>query len=181
MATLHASTTAQRSSSLLGVATIGAVGGAIAGMMMAMVEMVYGGLASGHTIWDAPMAIWAQVAGRDQFGAPADHISAIALGMGGHMANSMMLGVAFAVLAALLVRSRSAMAPVALGTMFGLAVWVVMRYVLLPINGGTSDLFAGSTVSPQWVWWLAHGVFGMTLGAFYLRHRGLTGRRATAA
>lgn len=91
MATLHASTTAGRSVSFAGIVTIGAVAGAVGGMMMAMVQMVYGGLAHGHTLWDAPMAIWAFVGGSDQFGAPSEHVPAIVLGMGGHLANSMML------------------------------------------------------------------------------------------
>jgi hypothetical protein len=171
MATLHSTATNKGSLSLSSIITIGAVGGAVAGMMMAMVEMVYGGFAHGHTIWEAPMAIWAWVAGSDQFGAPSDHVGAIVLGLGGHMANSMMLGVVFAALTALLVRKPGVLTPVALGTMFGLAVWVVMRYALLPLNGGASDLFTGASVSPEWLWWLAHGVFGMTLGLAYFRLR----------
>jgi uncharacterized membrane protein YagU involved in acid resistance len=166
--------------SLASVGAIGALGGAVAGMMMAMAEMVYGGLADGHTIWDAPMAIWAWVAGSDQFGDPSDHVGAIVLGMGGHMANSMMLGVAFAVLAALFVRKADLITSVMAGTMFGLAVWVGTRYVLLPLNDGASDLFTGDTVSPQWVWWLAHGVFGMTLGVVYARLASRTRRPGAA-
>jgi uncharacterized membrane protein YagU involved in acid resistance len=169
MATLQHQTARTTSPGLPVVATIGALGGAVAGMMMAMVEMIYGGLADGHTIWDAPMAIWAWVAGSDQFGAPSDHVGAIVLGMGGHLANSMMLGVGFAVLAAVLVRRSDTMTSVALGTMFGLLVWVGTRYVLLPLNDSAADLFTGSAVSPQWLWWLAHSVFGMTLGLVYAR------------
>lgn len=181
MATLHAPTTAQRSVSLVETGTIGAIAGAAGGMMMAMVQMVYGGLAGGHTIWDAPMAIWAFVGGSDQFGAPSDHVGSIVLGMGGHLANSMMLGVAFAVLAALVVRTPGAMAPVALGTMFGVAVWIVMRYVVLPLNSGTSDLFTDGSVSPQWIWYVAHAAFGMTLGLGYYALRLVRdARRATA-
>jgi len=181
MATLHASTTARRSVSLAEIGTIGAIAGAVGGMMMAMVEMVYGGLANGHTLWDAPMAIWAFVGGSDQFGAPSDHVAAIVLGMGGHLANSMMLGVAFAVLTAVVVRKPGVMTAVALGTMFGLAVWVVMRYVVLPLNTGTSDLFTDGSVSPQWIWYLAHAVFGMTLGLVFVRLRAARdARHATA-
>ena len=106
MATLHATTTHQRSLNLPRTIGVGAIGGAVAGMMMAMIEMAYGAVAKGHTIWDAPMAIWAFVAGRDQFGAPSDHVGAIILGMGGHLANSMMLGVAFVLLMALVVKRR---------------------------------------------------------------------------
>lgn len=87
------------------------------------------------------------------------------------MANSMMLGIVFVAGTALLVRRRGSLTPMALGTMFGLAVWVVMRYLLLPLNDGASGLFTGDAVSPGWVWWLAHGVYGMTLGLTYFRLR----------
>ena len=160
--------------------TVGAIGGGVAGMMMAMVEMAYGAFADGHTLWDAPMAIWAFVAGSDQFGAPSDHVGAIVLGMGGHLANSMMLGVAFALLMAVVVKKQGVMASVALGTMFGIATWVVMRYLVLPLNAGTADLFTGAAVSPQWLWYLAHAAFGMTLGLIFARHHAADSARTTA-
>ena len=180
MATQNATTTRTSSLDLRRTVAVGAVGGAIAGMMMAMIEMAYGAIADGHTLWDAPMAIWAFAAGSDQFGAPSDHVGAIVLGMGGHLANSMMLGVAFALLMATLVRRGGVMAPLALGTMFGVAVWVVMRYVVLPLNDGTAELFTGATVSPQWLWYLAHAAFGMTLGLIYARHHTAHSPHATA-
>ncbi len=181
MATQDSTATHAGSFNLPRTLTVGAVGGGVAGMMMAMIEMAYGAFADGHTLWDAPMAIWAFVVGRDQFGVPSDHVGAIILGMGGHLANSMMLGVAFTLLMATLVKSQGVMAPLALGTMFGVAVWVVMRYLVLPLNDGTADLFAGATVSPQWLWYLAHAVFGMTLGLVYARHHTATNSAPTAA
>ncbi len=173
-------TTHQASHDLPRIIAVGAVGGAIAGMLMTMIEMAYGAFANGHTPWDAPMAIWAFVAGSDQFGAPSDHLGAIVLGMGGHLANSMVLGVAFTVVAAVLVKKQGVMAPVALGTMFGVAVWVVMRHVVLPLNDGTADLFTGAAVSPQWVWYLAHAAFGMILGLVYARHHAAANSAHTA-
>jgi hypothetical protein len=53
------------------VVVIGATGGAIGGMMLAMIEMLYGWLSDSHTFWDAPMAIWAWVGGIEHFGSPA--------------------------------------------------------------------------------------------------------------
>ena len=141
--------------------------------MMAMIEMIYGAFADGHTLWDAPMAIWAFVAGTDQFGEPSDHVGAIILGMGGHMANSMMLGVAFALLMAVVSKRQDLMTSLGLGTMFGIAVWVVMRYLVLPLNDA-GDLLSGTAVSPQWLWYLAHAVFGMILGLIYARHQAAT-------
>lgn len=149
------------------VVVIGAAGGAIAGMMLAMVEMLYGWLSDSHTFWDAPMAIWAWVGGIEHFGSPSDHVGPIVLGLGGHMMNSMMIGIGFAILMVVL-RPRGTVAPIMIGVVYGLAVWVVMRYILLPLNSGEDDLFTTSVVSPQWVWWLGHAVLGMTAGVFYI-------------
>jgi hypothetical protein len=146
--------------------TVGAVGGMLAGMMMAMTEMVYGWVSSAHTFWDAPMAIWAWVAGLDWFGAPGDHIESIILGLGGHMLNSMLAGVMFAAVATLL-RLRGLGMLVMAGVAYGLGLWAIMRYGILPLRDPESTLFTTDLVSPQWVWWLAHAILGMTAGMFF--------------
>ena len=56
---------------------LGAVGGMLAGMMMALTEMIYGWASGAHTAWDAPMAIWAWIVGLNHFGQPANHIGPI--------------------------------------------------------------------------------------------------------
>lgn len=162
------------------VMVIGAVGGAIGGMMLAMIEMLYGWLSDAHTFWDAPMAIWAWVGGIEHFGSPGNHVGPILLGLGGHMTNSMMVGIGFAVLMAVL-RPRGELTPIMVGVVYGLGVWAAMRYILLPLNDGEEDLFTTSLVSPQWVWWLGHAVLGMTAGGAYIvaRRAGLVGRETT--
>ncbi len=160
------------------VLLVGSIGGMVAGMMMAMVEMLYGWASDAHTFWDAPLGIWAWVAGRNYFGHPGNHVGPIILGLGGHMMNSMMAGVLFAALAtglvAVLKRRRQLdpivldLAPIMLGVAYGLAVWAVMRYGVLPLRRDReADLFTTSLVSPQWVWWLAHAVLGMTAGVAF--------------
>ncbi len=159
------------------VVAIGAAGGMVAGMMMAMVEMIYGWASNAHTFWDAPMAIWAWVAGLNHYGEPGNHVGSIVLGLGGHMMNSMMVGVVFAAMATALLaslRRRGAgaialgVAPVMLGVAYGLGFWAVMRYGILPLRGAPEKyLFTKTIVSPQWVWWLAHGVLGMTAGIVF--------------
>jgi len=161
-------TSLQATARPLGVAAIGAIGGMVAGMMMAAVEMIYGWLSPGHSFWDAPMAIWAWVAGIDSFGDPGDNVDSIVLGMVGHMMISAMVGIVFAAAMVYVIRARSLVTSVAVGTAYGLLVWVGMRYVLLPLNAGEADLFTTDLVSPQWVWWLAHAVLGMTAGAFFV-------------
>jgi hypothetical protein len=145
---------------------VGAVGGMIAGMMMAIVEMIYGWASDAHTFWDAPMAIWAWVGGIEHFGEPASHVGPIVLGLGGHMMNSVMIGIGFAALITA-IRPRGGFAPVMFGVAYGLGAWALMRYAILPLNHGEDDLFTTSIVSPQWVWWFAHGVLGMTAGLVY--------------
>lgn len=129
--------------------------------------MPYGLFSANHTFWDAPMAIWAWVAGVDNFGAPGDHVGAIVLGIAGHMVNSMMIGAAFALLMTYAVKAHDAVTPVVVGVIYGLALWVAMRYVILPLNTGEASLFTTDRVSPQSIWWLSHAVLGMTAGIYY--------------
>jgi cobalamin synthase len=56
------------------IVIVGALVGALAGMMMALTEMIYGWVSSTHTAWYAPMAIWAWLVGLNHFGQPANHI-----------------------------------------------------------------------------------------------------------
>lgn len=149
------------------IVVLGAVGGVLAGMMMALTEMIYGWVSEAHTAWDAPMAIWAWIAGLEHFGQPANHIGPIILGLGGHMMNSMIAGVMFIALLSAL-RVRSELAAIMFGVAYGLGLWLIMRYGILPLRSSTKVLFATSMVSPQWVWWLAHALLGMTAGLFYV-------------
>ncbi len=134
-------------------------------MMMAAVEMIYGWASSAHTAWDAPMGIWAYIAGLNHFGQPANHIGPIVLGLGGHMMNSMIIGIVFVALMRML---RNPPGILMLGTAYGVGVWALMRYVLLPLNTPNDRLFTTSLISPQWVWWVAHVALGMTAGLVYL-------------
>jgi hypothetical protein len=149
------------------ILVLGAIGGVLAGMMMALTEMIYGWVSSAHTAWDAPMAIWAWIVGLNHFGQPANHIGPIILGLGGHMMNSIIAGVTFIALMTAL-RLRNELAAIMFGVAYGLVLWVIMRYGILPLRTSTKTLFTTSTVSPQWVWWLAHALLGMTAGIFYV-------------
>ena len=152
---------------------VGAIGCMAAGMMMAAVEMIYGWASSAHSAWDAPMGIWAYIAGLNHFGHPAHHIGPIILGLGGHMMNSMIIGIVFVALMRML---RNPPGVLMLGTAYGVGLWALMRYVLLPLNTPEDRLFTTGMISPQWVWWVAHVALGMTAGLVYL----LVGRRQLA-
>jgi len=83
-----------------------------------------------------------------------------------HMMNSIVVGIIFAALA-FSIRPGRPLGAVMLGIIYGLAVWVFMRYLLIPLNDPESTLFTSDRVSPQWVWWLSHAALGMTAGLFY--------------
>ncbi len=121
------------------IVVLGALGGVLAGMMMAMTEMVYGWVSSAHSFWEAPMAIWAWIGGLNHFGQPANHIGPIILGLGGHMMNSMIAGVMFMALLSAL-RLRNELAAIMLGVAYGLLLWVIMRYGILPLRTSTKAL-----------------------------------------
>lgn len=90
----------------------------------------------------------------------------VILCLGGHMMNSMAVGIVFAALMVAL-KLRDDISPIAVGVAYGLGIWIVMRYVILPLNEGEDDLFTTATVTPQWVWWVAHAALGMTAGIVY--------------
>ncbi|MFQ5426567.1 MAG: hypothetical protein ACE5EV_05775 [Gaiellales bacterium] len=154
------------------IMVIGGVGGMIAGMMMAMVEMLYGAFNSTRSFWDSGMAIWSWVFGAEHFtqNDPGAHVGPVILGIGAHMANSMMFGIMFAALMYMF-RPRGFMAPMMVGMAMSLGAWAIMRYGILPLNAGEDDLFTKDIVSPQWVWWVAHGVMGMFAAMYYLAVR----------
>jgi hypothetical protein len=147
------------------VLLLGAGVGIPAGLAMAGVEMIYGWASPAHTAWDAPMGIWAYIAGLKHFGDPANHIGPIILGIGGHMANAVFVGIVFA---AMMSTVRRPNAGPLLGAGFGAGLWALQRYVFLPINTPEDRIYTTSLTSPQWVWWIAHIALGLTAGLAYL-------------
>ena len=150
---------------------LGALAGSLAGVMMAGVEMIYGWASPVHSLWDAPMAIWAYIGGLDDFGRPADHIGSIVLGIGGHMMNAIFVAIVFVALMGILKDPPAAVALV-FGIAYGLGLWALQRYVTLPISKPEDTLFTTGRVSPQWVWWLAHLALGTGIGLGYVLLRG---------
>lgn len=122
--------------------------------------MVRGWLSHDGSFWDPPMAVWALMAGIDHFGEPANHFWPILLGMLVHASVSAALGVVFAAVAFVLQLRGHLL----VGLAFGLGVWVYMRYAILPLAVEGDPLFTSGVVAPQEVWWIAHALFGATLG-----------------
>lgn len=147
---------------------IGLVAGALAGMMMATWQMVVGLIADEPTavdginssFWTAVTSIPSVLFGIDWFHADFDFWPVV-LGIGGHMMNSMMIGVVgVALLAAVLGRRPPLIRAVMQGVMFGLLMEVVLIHLIVNPIQDVNTLY---TSTPEWSWWASHAVFGMTL------------------
>ncbi len=151
------------------VLVIGAIAGAVAGMMMAMWQMIVGAIADEPTavdgistsFWTAVTAIPSVPFGIDWFSQDFDFWPVV-LGIGGHMMNSMVLGVlGVTLLVALLGRRPSVPAAVMQGVVFGLVLEVLIVHLIVNPIQDVNTLY---TSTPEWSWWASHAVFGMTLG-----------------
>jgi len=133
----------------------GAVGGLLGGMAMAMFSMLVA--ISRDGFWAPVRGITSVVFGDEHYGGGFDFWP-VTVGAAGHMMNSVVLGMVFALLAGLVLARASSVATWMAGAAFGLAVWVVM---VLVVAGGlqSSDLFADSV--PQWAWVVGHLMFGV--------------------
>lgn len=136
---------------------------------MAMWQMVVGAIARDPTavpgvrtsFWTPVEGIWSVIFG-DKHLHGDFHFVPVVGGMMGHMMNSMMLGIVGVYLATALLGKRPSVAQaMAFGMMFGLVLELVI--VNLIINGlqSVETLY---TSTPEWSWWVAHGMFGATVG-----------------
>lgn len=136
----------------------GAIGGLIGGMAMAMFSMVVATSRDGF--WAPVRGITSVVFGDEHYGGGFDFFP-VAVGAAGHMMNSVMLGVVFALVAAVLLARASTVLLGAAGAVFGLMVWAVMVGGVAPALQ-SSDLFSDSI--PQWAWVAGHMMFGIITG-----------------
>lgn len=138
----------------------GAVGGAVAGVAMAMVEMLWAA-AAGMGFW-FPLKMIASV----PLGTMPPEIAlstAIPVGLITHMALSMMFGIAIVgVLRVVPALRASAFVTVVAASTCGLMLWLVNFYVIAPALG--RDWFTGADKVQQFV---AHTFgFGTVLGLY---------------
>jgi hypothetical protein len=147
----------------------GAISGVAAGMVMALWQMVVGAIAQEPTaapgidssFWTTVTSIPSVLFGMQWFHGSFE-FWAVALGLIGHLLNSAILGVVGVTLAtSLLGRRPNAIAAIAFGIAFGLVLEAVA--VNLVVNQ-IQDVNTLYTSAPEWSWWLAHGLFGATLG-----------------
>jgi len=147
----------------------GAISGVAAGMVMALWQMVVGAIAQEPTA--APgidSSFWTTVTSIPSvpFGIEWFHGSfefwAVALGLIGHLLNSAVLGVVGLTLTtSLLGRRPNTIPAIALGIAFGLLLEAVAVNLVVNQIQHVNTVY---TSTPEWSWWLAHGLFGATLG-----------------
>ena len=134
--------------------TRGAIGGLIGGMAMAMFSMVVA--ISEDGFWAPGRGISSVVFGDKHYGGDFA-FGPVVVGLMGHMMNSVMLGVVFALIAAMVLARASKAAVLVAGTAFGLMVWLVM-VPIVATQAQSSELFADSV--PAWAWIVGHLMFG---------------------
>lgn len=161
------------------IVKVGAIAGLAGGMMMAMWQMVVGAIAQEPTavagidssFWTAVTSIPSVLFGTQWFHGSFE-FWAVALGLMGHMMNSMVLGIVGVTIATRLLGSRPSIASaMAVGMMFGLVLEVAVVNLIVNQVQDVNTLY---TSTPEWSWWVAHGIFGATLGmiaATLLRRR----------
>ncbi|HEX6197287.1 MAG TPA: hypothetical protein VFZ37_15340 [Jiangellaceae bacterium] len=141
---------------------VGALGGMLAGAMMAMFAMLAMWLdnVSDTGFW-TPVNLIAHTFWR---GAPLDDefsVGGLILGVVVHMMMAMMLGAVIAVIVSRIPALRANLGSrLATGVGAGLMVWVVMQYILWPlVDESAVDAFT------PWIFAVSHVVFGMALAA----------------
>src|SRR3954468_22753906 len=150
------------------VLEVGALAGMASGFIMAAWQMVVAAIAQNptavqgihQTLWTPPEGIWSVVFGVRHFHG-SFHFIPVFGGIVAHMGNSLILGiVGVALLTAILDRRPNPVAAAAIGAAYGIAVEAIL------INGivNTQKIQTLYSSTPHWSWWVAHGIFGITLG-----------------
>jgi hypothetical protein len=152
-----------------GLLRIGAIAGLAGGATMAMWQMVVGAIAQDPTavagihtsFWTAVTSIPSVVFGQSWFHGSFE-FGAVFVGLMGHMMNSIVLGTLGVTLAiALFGRRLTAARAVGFGMLFGLVLEVVVVNLIVNQVQDVNTLY---TSTPEWSWWVAHAMFGATVG-----------------
>jgi hypothetical protein len=159
---------------------VGAIAGMAGGMMMAMWQMIVAAIARDSTalpgvhqsFWTPVEGIWSVIFGSQRFHSSFNVVPVLG-GIAGHMMNSMMLGILGVFLATKLFGGRPTVyQAIAFGMMFGLVLeLVIVNGLVNSVLQSTHTLY---TSTPEWSWWVAHAMFGATvglIGATLLRRR----------
>lgn len=134
--------------------------GLIAGLVFMMLEMLMVAVFLGESPWGPPRMIAAIAMGKEVLPPPATFDFGIFMvAMLIHFVLSIVLALVFAFIA----RGRSTGVSIAIGALFGLAVYLFHFY-------GMTAVFPWFAMARNWVSIFAHVVFGAVLGWAYASH-----------
>jgi hypothetical protein len=148
---------------------VGAIAGLAGGIVMAMWQMIVGAVATeptavpgiDSTFWTAVTSIPSVLFGEQWFHGSFE-FWAVFVGLMGHMMNSIVLGIVGVTLATTVLGARPrVLSAVAFGMAFGLVLEVVIVNLIVNQIQDVNTLY---TSTPEWSWWVAHAMFGATLG-----------------
>jgi hypothetical protein len=147
---------------------VGALAGIAAGLLYAGWQVVVAAIAQEptavpgihQTLWTPPEGIWSVVFGVHHFHG-SFHVIPVLGGVVAHMANSLILGILGVFLLTLILGRRPNPAAAAvLGAAYGIAVNAILIDAILK----TQKIQTLYSAAPHWSWWVAHVIFGVTLG-----------------
>lgn len=168
----HAEQDFPRAEPALNLSTLvkaGVIAGLVAGLMMSMWEMIVGAIATEPTaqagtdssFWTAVTSIPSVIFGQQWFHGGFE-FWAVVIGLMMHMMNSAALGTIGVGISTSILGKRPAVIPaIIVGMIWGLVLQVVMVNIIVNNWQDVNTLY---TSTPEWAWWVAHGIFGMTLG-----------------
>lgn len=139
----------------------GVLAGIIAGAALAIYLVVMNS-ANGGDIWQPLKGAGLPVLG-ERAAAPGFDANAVAIGVGIHMAISIFWGVLFSIL----FWGASKIGTLTLGAAWGVVIWLVMYYLVLPLAGLAH--IARSTPVDQAL--LEHVIFGVVLALVFLPYQ----------
>jgi uncharacterized membrane protein YagU involved in acid resistance len=133
----------------------GVMAGLIAGIAMAVVSMIMA-LLTGEGFWAPVKKVSVTLLGASAAQEPGFQFMPVMVGMMIHFVTAIALGIIFALLGG----RRSSGSAVASGIGYGLAIWLVMQFIVLPfVNPVMADM-------PPLQFAMLHMICGGTLGSY---------------
>ncbi|MEN9938429.1 MAG: hypothetical protein RLZZ387_5008 [Chloroflexota bacterium] len=159
---LQAASVAGLSSSTRTVERAGAIAGLAGGIAMAIVGAMIS-FAIQESIWQTPKEIAAFLFGQAAAATPGFDAAPVIVGSLLHLALSALFGIGYALLISRVLRITTEYgAPVVGGLVYGLAIWLVAYFVVVPLlNPALLDAYAPSFI-------IQNLVYGTVVGLVYM-------------